>query len=47
VIHIEKGENTLIGNWKVTGSQAVLQGVYVFRVLAGDDILVTRKVVKH
>jgi hypothetical protein len=47
MIHIEKGENTLIGNWKVTGSQAVLQGVYVFRVLAGDDILVTRKVVKH
>ena len=47
VIHIEKGENTLIGNWKITGSQAVLQGVYVFRVLAGDDVLVTRKVVKH
>ena len=46
-IAIEEGKNTLIGNWKITGNQKVRQGVYVFRIITGNDVLVTRKVAKH
>lgn len=46
-IQIEEGVNTIVGNWNTTLNEKVLQGVYVFRVLGGSNVLVTKKVVKH
>jgi hypothetical protein len=46
-IQIQTGENTIVGNWKMTAIDKVNQGLYVFRVLEGNEVLLTQKIVKH